>query len=113
MLRPADGVALAQVPVVSSSPACTAGSFTEAFAAITAARLAMTDRAGRGVTVQVGRYGRSVNEVAVGRGQLLDIVRDRNASAPAAWLAARPQALRDQTRWIHRRRTAEYSDRRR
>ena len=120
-------------------------------------RLAMTDRAGRWVTVQVGRHGRSVNEVAVdlgcdwhtvmdavaaygqaliddpdrfadveaigldetlmfrlgpwrrqqwstqivdvGRGQLLDVVPDRNATAPTAWLATQPQAWRDRIRW--------------
>ncbi len=33
--------------------------------AIAARRLVMTDRAGRWVTEQVGRYGRTVNEVAV------------------------------------------------
>ena len=140
-----------------SSPACAVGSFTETVPAIAAARVAMTDRAGRWVTVQVGRHGRSVNEVAVdlgcdwhtvmdavaaygqvliddpdrfgdveaigldetlmfrlgpwkqqqwstqivdvGRGQLLDVVRDRNASAPAAWLAGKPQAWRDRIRW--------------
>ena len=140
-----------------SSPACAVGSFTETVPVIAAARVAMTDRAGRWVTVQVGRHGRSVNEVAVdlgcdwhtvmdavaaygqvliddpdrfgdveaigldetlmfrlgpwkqqqwstqivdvGRGQLLDVVRDRNASAPAAWLAGKPQAWRDRIRW--------------
>ncbi len=51
-----------------SSPACVAGSFTETAPAIAAARLAMTDRADRRVTVQVGRHGRSVNEVAVDLG---------------------------------------------
>lgn len=51
-----------------SSPLCAAGSFTETVPAIAAARLAMTDRAGRWVTVQVGRHGRSVNEVAVDLG---------------------------------------------
>ena len=140
-----------------SSPACACGSFTETVPAIAAARLAMTDRAGRWVTTQVGRHGRSVNEVAfdlgcdwhtvmdavaaygqaliddpdrfadveaigldetlmfrlgpwrrqqwstqivdVGRGQLLDLVPDRNASAPAAWLATQPQEWLDAIRW--------------
>ncbi len=41
------------------------GSWTEREPAIAAPRLAMTDRAGRWVTEQVGRYGRTVNEVAV------------------------------------------------
>jgi transposase len=33
--------------------------------AIAAQRLGMTDRAGRWVTEQVGRHGRTVNEIAV------------------------------------------------
>jgi len=140
-----------------SSLVCPAGSFTESVPTIASPRLAMTDRAGRWVTVQVGRHGRSVNEVAVdlgcdwhtvmdavaaygqtlvddpdrfadvdaigldetlmfrlgpwrrqqwstqivdvGRGQLLDVVRDRNATAPTAWLAAQPEAWRDGIRW--------------
>src|SRR5690606_36936192 len=44
---------------------CEVGSFTEAAPHIAAARLVMTDRAGRWVTEQVGRFGRSVNEIAV------------------------------------------------
>ena len=44
---------------------CPAGSWTEEVPAIAAARLVMTDRAGRWVTEQVGRWGRTVNEVAV------------------------------------------------
>lgn len=44
---------------------CEVGSFTETADRIAAARLAMTDRAGRWVTEQVGRNGRTVNEVAV------------------------------------------------
>lgn len=47
------------------NPDCAIGSFTEAAAHIASARLAMTDRAGRWVTEQVGRNGRTVNEVAV------------------------------------------------
>lgn len=43
---------------------CTTGSWTETMPAIAAARLVMTDRAGRWVTEQVGRHGRTVNEVA-------------------------------------------------
>jgi len=41
------------------------GSFTEAATHIASARLVMTDRAGRWVTEQVGRWHRSVNELAV------------------------------------------------
>ncbi|MGY9074302.1 MAG: ISL3 family transposase, partial [Acidimicrobiales bacterium] len=44
---------------------CEVGSFTETVDHIAAARLAMTDRAGRWVTEQVGRNGRTVNEIAV------------------------------------------------
>ena len=47
------------------SPLCSTGSFTEAAPAIAAARLVMTDRAGRGVTEQVGRWDRTVNEISV------------------------------------------------
>jgi transposase len=45
--------------------ACPVGSWTEEARAIAAPRLVMTDRAGRWVTEQVGRFGRTVNEVAV------------------------------------------------
>ena len=44
---------------------CTIGSWTEDVPAIAASRLVMTDRAGRWVTEQVGRHGRTVNEVAL------------------------------------------------
>ncbi len=47
------------------SPACSVESWTEEALSIGAARLVMTDRAGRWVTEQVGRWGRTVNEVAV------------------------------------------------
>ena len=47
------------------SRACPVGSWTEEALEIAAARLALTDRAGRWVTEQVGRWGRTVNEVAV------------------------------------------------
>jgi transposase len=47
------------------SLACPLGSFTAEDVRIAAPRLALTDRAGRWVTVQVGGNGRSVNEVAV------------------------------------------------
>ena len=48
-----------------SNRACGIGSWTGEDTRIAAPRLAMTDRAGRWVTEQVGRYGRTVNEVAV------------------------------------------------
>lgn len=44
---------------------CRVGSWTEDAPGVAPARLAMTDRAGRWVTGQVGRCARSVNEVAV------------------------------------------------
>jgi zinc-finger of transposase IS204/IS1001/IS1096/IS1165 len=44
------------------------GSFTEQAAGIAAPRLKLTDRAGRWATVQVGRHGRSVTEVAADLG---------------------------------------------
>jgi len=47
------------------SQGCPVGSFTESAPHIAAARLVMTDRAGRWVTEQVGRHRRSVNELAV------------------------------------------------
>jgi transposase len=43
---------------------CPTGSWTEDVPAIAASRLARVDRAGRWVTEQVGRHGRTVNEVA-------------------------------------------------
>ena len=45
-------------------PQCPQGSWTAEDPRIAAPRLRMTDRAGRWVTVQVGRYGRTVTEVA-------------------------------------------------
>jgi transposase len=43
---------------------CPAGSWTHVDPRVAAPRMAMTDRAGRWVTAQVGRLGRSVSEVA-------------------------------------------------
>jgi hypothetical protein len=45
-------------------PACPVGSWTGQDPRIVLPRLAMTDRAGRWATLQVGRHGRTVNEVA-------------------------------------------------
>lgn len=47
------------------SPSCPTGSWTGEDRAIAAPRLVMTDRAGRWATEQVGRLGRTVNEIAV------------------------------------------------
>ena len=44
---------------------CASGSWTEDAPGIAAPRLTLTDRAGRWVTEQVGRWGRTVNELAV------------------------------------------------
>jgi transposase len=46
-------------------PGCGVGSWTGEDLRIAAPRLALTDRAGRWVTEQVGRWGRTVNEVAI------------------------------------------------
>ncbi|MGH9262937.1 MAG: hypothetical protein ACRD08_24070, partial [Acidimicrobiales bacterium] len=43
---------------------CPAGSWTGKDPPVAATRLAMTDRAGRWATAQVGRHGRTVNEIA-------------------------------------------------
>ena len=47
---------------------CSVGSWTEEAPAIAAARLAMTDRAGRWATEQVGRHGRTIEDVAADLG---------------------------------------------
>ena len=47
-----------------ADPDCTMGSWTEQDPRIAPARMAMTDRAGRWVTAQVGRCARSIAEVA-------------------------------------------------
>jgi len=46
------------------APACPMGSWTGEHPAIASPRLGLTDRAGRWATEQVGRHGRTVNEVA-------------------------------------------------
>jgi transposase len=46
------------------SPDCSRGSWTAEEPRIAAPRLGLTDRAGKWVTFQVGRYGRTVSEVA-------------------------------------------------
>jgi transposase len=46
------------------APACPVGSWPGQDPRIAAARLGLTDRAGRWATLQVGRNGRTVNEVA-------------------------------------------------
>jgi transposase len=139
---------------------CAMGSWTAEDPRIAPARAAMTDRAGRWATEQVGRLGRTVAEVArelgcdwhtvndavmaygaalidadierigevsalgldetlfcrrgrwrtqqwctsivdvsPGHARLLDVVAGRNATAPSAWLQARPDAWRQQVRW--------------
>jgi len=45
--------------------ACATSTWTEDVPAIAASRLLMTDRAGRWVTEQAGRHGRTVNEIAL------------------------------------------------
>ncbi len=51
--------------MVCMQPGCPVVSWTVEELAIASPRLALTDRAGRWVTEQVGRWGRTVNEVAV------------------------------------------------
>jgi transposase len=46
------------------APSCPVGSWASQDPRIAAARLGLTDWAGRWATLQVGRYGRTVNEVA-------------------------------------------------
>ena len=48
-----------------AEPLCPMGSWTEEDGRIGAPRMVMSDRAGRWVTEQVGRYARSVNEIAI------------------------------------------------
>jgi len=48
-----------------ATSSCMVGSFTEIDPTIAPPRLALTDRAGRWVTEQVGRWARTVNELAV------------------------------------------------
>lgn len=69
------------------------GSFTEQ-APVAAARLKLTDRPGRWATVQVGRYGRSVSEVAKDLGCGWHAVMDRGGRLRAgAGRRGRPAAL--------------------
>ncbi len=56
--------------------ACGAASWTEHAPAIAASRLVLTDRAGRWVTEQVGRHGRTVAEVAADLGCCWHTVND-------------------------------------
>lgn len=58
------------------APQCGEPSFTETAPAIAAPRQRLTDRAGRWVTVQVGRRGRPVSDVAVELGASWDAVMD-------------------------------------
>ena len=59
---------------------CGAGSFTETAAAIAAPRQRLTDRAGRWATVQVGRKGRPVSDVAAELGAGWDPVMEAVAA---------------------------------
>lgn len=59
---------------------CGAASFTETAAAIAAPRQRLTDRAGRWATVQVGRRGRPVSDVAAELGAGWDPVMDAVAA---------------------------------
>jgi transposase len=48
-----------------AEPSCPVGSWTERDSRIAAPRMVLTDRAARWVTLQVGYYGRSVNDLAL------------------------------------------------
>ncbi len=136
---------------------CGSSSFTETAGSIAAPRQRLTDRAGRWATIQVGRRGRPVSDVAVelgaswdavmdavvaygqvliddpgrfadvealgldetlqaktgrwrrqvwstqivdvGRGQLLDVVKGRNATGPAEWLDKQSEQWRANITW--------------
>ena len=68
-------------------PECSTRSWTEEDRSIAAPRLALTDRAGRWVTEQVGRFGRSVNEVAIALGCDWHTVNDTVMAYGSALLA--------------------------
>ena len=59
-----------------ANDACMVGSWTGEDARIASPRLSLTDRAGRWVTVQVGRHGRAVSEVAADLGCGWHVVND-------------------------------------
>ena len=67
---------------------CAVGTFTEVDRRIAAPRAKMTDRAGRWVTVQVGRLGRTVAEVAAELGCDWHTVMDAVVAYGTALLAA-------------------------
>jgi len=66
---------------------CPTPIWTEEDRSIAAPRLALTDRAGRWVTEQVGRFGRSVNEVAIALGCDWHTVNDTVMAYGSALLA--------------------------
>lgn len=63
-VRALGGAGVAQATVALPEPDCEVGTWTENDSRIAPVRAAMTDRAGRWVTVQVGREGRTVADVA-------------------------------------------------
>lgn len=70
------------------SSQCPVGSWTETAPAIAAPRQVMTTRAGRWATIQVGRWGRTVNEVAVELGCDWHTINDTVTAWGAALLEA-------------------------
>ena len=92
------------------APACVVGSFTETAGHIAAPRLVMTDRAGRWVTEQVGRFRRSVNELAVELG--CDGTRSTTPSSPMGhrWSRTLSGSARSKP-WACMRRCSPGSDR--
>jgi transposase len=76
---------------------CLVGSWTGQDPAIAAPRLALTDRAGRWVTEQVGRCGRTVNEVAVELGCDWHTVNDAVIAYGTALVDDDPQRIGEPT----------------
>ena len=76
---------------------CRVGSWTEDHPHIAAARLGMTDRAGRWVTAQVGRCARSVNEIAIELGCDWHTINDAVISYGTALVDDDPHRVGDVT----------------
>ena len=80
------------------SPTCPVGSWTEEDERIGAPRMAISDRAGRWVTEQVGRYARSVNEIAAELGCDWHTVNDTVIAYGTALVDDDPDRYRDRRR---------------
>ncbi len=98
-VRAAGPAGVAQASLVCPAPACPVGSWTGEDPAIAAPRLALTDRAGRWVTEQVGRWGRTVNEVAVELGCDWHTVNDAVIAYGTALVETTPTASVSRRPW--------------